>query len=99
MYFMRQSTLYKVIKKISPTYIETKVKKNKQSQVHKNKSVVRVIQAPNNKAYWVKDNIFYSADIVDGEFDPTAGIPVNTENASRKELETLLLILDNLKNG
>jgi hypothetical protein len=99
MYFMRQSTLYKVIKTIAPQTIEARIKKDTQSQFHKNKSVVRVLQAPNNKAYWVKDNIFYSADIINGEFDPTAGTPVDTINASKKELETLMVILDNLKNG
>ena len=96
---MRQSTLYKVIKTIAPQTIEARIKKDTQSQFHKNKSVVRVLQAPNNKAYWVKDNIFYSADIINGEFDPTAGTPVDTINASKKELETLMVILDNLKNG
>lgn len=97
--FMRQSTFYKVIKSVSPDTIKLMTTRKTQSQVHRSKNVVRVLQTSDNKAYWVKDNIFYYADVVNGEFDPTAGIPVDTTDISKNDLDKLLLILDNLKNG
>lgn len=97
--FMRQSTFYSIIKSIAPDSTKLLAKKDSQSQLHKSRNVFKVLQTSENKAYWVKDNTFYYADIVDGEFDPTAGIPIDTSDISKKDLDKLLFILDNLKNG
>lgn len=51
-----------------------------------------------NKAYWVYDNTFYTADIkIDGEIDTDNAIPVDVFSASKKEAVNLLKILDSLK--
>ena len=96
---MRQSTFYGAIKSIIPESAKLIAKKDTQSQLHKSRNVVRVLQTSDNKAYWVKNNTFYYADIVNGEFDPNAGIPIDASNISKKDLDKLLFILDNLKNG
>jgi hypothetical protein len=52
----------------------------------------------NDKAYWVVDNVFYTADAYDKDIDSTSIKPVDIENISKEEVEKLLLILDNLKD-
>lgn len=52
-----------------------------------------------DKAYWVVDNIFYQADIVDGEIDKTSSRPVDAFKMSSKEINKMLFILDNLSEG
>lgn len=90
--------LYHIVKGVLPTNAELKGDKKRQSMVHHGGNVVKVIQTPDSKAYWTENNIFYCADVVDGQFDPSAGVPVDTSNLSKKEINKLLFILDNLKS-
>lgn len=50
-------------------------------------------------AYWVLDNTFYQADIIDGYIDKTSSRPVDVFKMSNKELLKMLFILDNLTEG
>lgn len=96
----RQSILHQVVKHMMPTNAEYKRENTKRQSVERSRDrVVRVIKTPDSKAYWVKDNIFYCAQVVDGEFDPQEALPVDTTHLSKKEVDKLLHILDNLKNG
>lgn len=52
----------------------------------------------NDKAYWVVDNVFYTADAHDKDIDPASIKPIDIENISKEEVEKLLSILDNLKD-
>ena len=94
----RQSILHGIVKETIPSNSELYRLKQTQSRIHSKRNVVRVIQTPDNKAYWVEKNIFYCADVRDGEFDPTTGKPVDTDNMSQRELKDLMLILDTLKS-
>lgn len=49
-----------------------------------------------DKAYWVINNIFYEADIIDGEIDKSSSMPVNAFNMSSRDVTKMLFILDNL---
>ena len=52
----------------------------------------------NNKAYWVHNNTFYTAVIMEnGEIDADNASPVDVFTASKKEAKNLLKILDSLK--
>jgi hypothetical protein len=82
-----------------PSNKELRSKRSSQSKVHIEKNVVRVVKTPDNKVYWVDNNIFYCAEIVDGEFNPETAQPINTADLSKEEIDDLLFILDNLKNG
>jgi hypothetical protein len=96
----RQSMLHEILKFSMPTNAELKKKVDTQSRIRSREGVIKVIQAPDKKAYWVEDNIFYYAEVVDGQFDPTNKQPVDTNGLSNKEVNKLLFILDNLnKNG
>lgn len=94
----RQSLLHHIIKGVLPTNAELNSQKKRQSKLHQGAGIVKVVQTPDSKAYWIEDNIFYCADVVDGHFDPSAGKPVDTSNMSKKEMNKLLFILDNLNS-
>jgi len=57
---------------------------------------VAVIQ---DKAYWVVDNMFYQADVIDGEIDKTSSRPINAFDMSYRDVTKMLFILDNLREG
>ena len=50
-------------------------------------------------AYWVLDNTFYQADIVDGYVDKESSRPVDVFEMSNGDLLKMLYILDNLTEG
>ena len=52
-----------------------------------------------NKAYWVHENIFYEADIVNNEISRETSRPVNVFEMSSYDVSKMLFILDNLKEG
>jgi hypothetical protein len=95
----RQSTLHVIVRDILPTNQELKQKITTQSKLHMKKNTTRVIKTSDNKVYWVDNNNFLCAEIIDGEFDKDLGKPIDTSNLSKDEVNDLLYILDNLKNG
>lgn len=52
-----------------------------------------------DKAYWVLDNTFYQADIIDGHIDKESSRPVNAFDMSYRDMTKMLFILDNLNEG
>jgi len=94
-----QSNLHMIVRDMLPSNRDLKNKVATQAKLHMDKSTVKVIRTPDNKVYWVENNKFYCAEIVDGEFNTNSGQPIDTENLSKEEVEDLLFILDNLKNG
>lgn len=52
-----------------------------------------------NKAYWVHENIFYEADIVNNEINRESSKPVNVMEMSLYDINKMLFILDHLKEG
>jgi len=50
-----------------------------------------------NKAYWIKDNIFYVTDVVDGQVAKSEARKVDTMAMSRVELEEMLFIVEKLR--
>lgn len=52
-----------------------------------------------DKAYWVLNNTFYQADIIDGEIDKTSSRPIDPFEMSSRDIMKMLFILDNLTEG
>lgn len=52
-----------------------------------------------DKAYWVIDNTFYEADIIDGQVDRETSKPVDAFEMTNLEVMKMLFILDNLTEG
>lgn len=53
----------------------------------------------NDKAYWVHENIFYEADIINNEINKESSRPVNVFEMSSYDISKMLFILDNLSEG
>ena len=93
-----QSNMHEIIKNFIPSGFFDKPKKLSQAEKHLEKNTVKVIFIE-EKAYWVSNNVFYTAETIDGSVDSETTQPVNTENMTKNDINKMLFILDNLKNG
>jgi hypothetical protein len=94
----RQSDMYEMIKDVIPKQRFDKAKFITQSQKHVQKNMLRVV-IEKDKAYWILGNVFYTADAINGRVDENTIKPLDIENMSKKELDKMLSILDDLKQG
>jgi len=94
----RQSDIHEMIKNVIPKQKFDKPKFITQSQRHVQKNMLRVV-IEKNKAYWILNNVFYTADAIDGRVDENTARPLDVENMSKVELDRMLSILDDLKQG
>lgn len=93
----RQSDMHFILKSFFSRDIKDY---EKQTQITKRteENAVRII-AVDDMAYWVVDNVFYVADIVDNQPDLSTARPIDTSNMSKKDIDKMLFILDNLGKG
>jgi hypothetical protein len=75
-----------------------KLNTNTQSKKHFDKTNVKVIIV-DNQAYWIKDNIFYKAPLVNQLIDKDSAEQVDTTDMNRVQLDQMLFILDKLREG
>ena len=61
------------------------------------KNVYMKVMVVNSKAYWIKNNAFYVADVVDGEVQKETTKEVDTMSMSRVELNEMLFIVEKLR--
>ena len=93
-----QRDLYNILKNMFDSKIDVTKTVDSQSKKYRENRMVRVMIV-GNRAYWVKDNIFYVAD-AEGDYPiPETAQPVDTSQMSKKDVEKMLFILDNLKDG
>jgi len=94
----RQSNIYEMIKDVIPKQRFEKPKFITQSQRHIQKNMLKVV-IEKNKAYWILDNVFYTANAINGRVDEETIKPLDIENMPVRELDKMLSILDDLKQG
>jgi 2-phospho-L-lactate guanylyltransferase (CobY/MobA/RfbA family) len=94
----RQSSIYEMVKDVVPKQRFDKPKVITQSQRHIQKNMLRVVIA-DGSAYWILNNVFYTANAVNGRVDEETIKPLDIENMPTKELDKMLSILDDLKQG
>jgi hypothetical protein len=94
----RQSDMHRMLKYFFSLEVTNNQKPPSQLTKRKEKDMIKVI-VMENQAYWVSDNTFYVAKAFEGEVLPDTAEPVNIESMSRKDIDKMLFILDNLKNG
>ena len=94
----RQSYIYEMVKDVLPKQRFDKPKVITQSQRHIQKNMLRVVIAEGN-AYWILNNVFYTANAINGRVDEETIKPLDIENMPVKELDKMLSILDDLKQG
>ena len=75
-----------------------RLKVNSQSKIHHDKTNIRVIIFDND-AYWIKDNIFYRAPLVDQIIDKDSAERVDTIHMDKVQLDKMLFIMDKLREG
>ena len=94
----RQSSIYEMVKDVVPKQRFDKPKVITQSQKHIQKNMLRVVIA-DGSAYWILNNVFYTANAINGRVDEKTIKPLDIENMPTKELDKMLSILDDLKQG
>ena len=94
----RQSDNHNFLKEFFSRNTESKINKTQISN-RKEKYSTKVVITHDDKAYWVNDNIFYVSDVINGQPDFDNAKQIDTSNMSKKELDKMLFILDNLSRG
>ena len=94
----KQSSIYEMVKDVIPKQRFDKPKVITQSQRHIQKNMLRVVIA-DGSAYWILNNVFYTANAINGRVDEETIKPLDIENMPTKELNKMLSILDDLKQG
>ena len=92
-----QSTIHNKIKHIIPKNVKRSAETKSQSRNFISERMIKIV-AVDDKAYWVKDNIFFTAEVVDGKIDPETTHEINTINMSKMDIDRMLFILDKLKD-
>ena len=93
-----QSYIHNLVKDNVPKQINKKPKLVSQSTIHTEKHMVKIIVI-DGMAYWVSNNIFYTAETSDGQIVHETAKPVDIGNMPKKELDKMLFILDSLGRG
>lgn len=96
---IRQSDIHFLIKMFTKQQevVSNKINNSQLSnRINKNRIDIIIVD---DKAYWVDNNIFYEADIIDNRPDMASCRPIDTTNISKNEVDKLLFILDNLCRG
>jgi len=94
----RQSDTHNFLKEFFSRDTEIK-EKTTQAKKRQEERGTKIIITEDDKAYWVIDNIFYTANVINGRPDFDNANPIDTSNMSKKELDKMLFILDNLGRG
>jgi hypothetical protein len=94
----KQSYIYEIIKDIAPKQVFDKPKVITQSEKHIQKNMLKVV-ITEGKAYWILNNVFYTANAISGRVDEETIKTLDIENMPTKELNKMLSILDDLKQG
>jgi predicted ATP-dependent endonuclease of OLD family len=69
-----------------------------QSYLNEEKNRQRTIFTE-DKAYWIKDNAFYQASLLDGEIDTSTIKVVDTMTMDKVELDKMIFIVQKLTEG
>jgi hypothetical protein len=92
---LRQSELHILLKDL---FVVENKEKDSQLNRHLSKNSIKIMTI-DEKSYWIANNIFYMADLIDGMPDFNNAVPVDTINMPQKELDKMMFILDNLRRG
>jgi hypothetical protein len=94
----RQSNIYEMVKDVIPKEMFDKPKVITQSQKHVQKNMLKVV-ITEGRAYWILDNVFYTANAINGRVDEGTVEPLDIQNLPKKDLSKMLSILDDLRKG
>ena len=90
-----QSAIHEKVRPFIPQNLYNKPELKTQAMKHVEQHMIKIIVI-DGKAYWVKDNIFYTAETRNGNVIPDTAHPVDTSEMSKQDMDKMLFILDNL---
>lgn len=93
-----QSTIFENTRHFMPKNLEEETKIISQAMQHVERHMIKIVIV-DDKAYWVSDNIFYTAETDRGSIISETAKPVDTTNMSKNDVDKMLTILDNLGKG
>ena len=92
-----QSHIHQLIKPLLPEIsIGINSKTKRQSINHSNNSHIKVI-INKGMAYWIKNNVFYTSEVIDGQIDKDNARVVDTMSMDKVELDKMMFIIDQLR--
>lgn len=92
-----QSNIYNLIRPFLPKNLVRNLPPS-QSSKHYDKIFTRILIDGDN-AYWIKDNTFYTGQVVDGDVDKESAKPVDTMAMDRVQLDKMISIIETLTKG
>ena len=94
-----QSHIFEIVKPLLPlvSFLDRPPVK-RQSTVHEDRTHVKVIIL-DNQAYWIRDNMFYMADIFENDIQKDTARVVDTMGMDKVQLDKMLFIMDQLREG
>jgi hypothetical protein len=93
-----QSSIYSIVQPFIPLFQVALPPKKTQATVHNDKNKINVLLVEDN-AYWITDNTFYVADIIDGVVDQESTKVVDIMGMDAVELDKMSFIVSKLTEG
>jgi hypothetical protein len=93
-----QSHIHMLIMPLVPELKNYKKRMVTQSSKHEEKMNIKVVIL-DNKAYFVKNGTFYCADVAGDQIDSANAKSVDTMGMDRVQLDQMLFIMDQLRDG
>lgn len=93
-----QSHIYSLVKPLMDLHPPAKKRLLTQAAKHEDKTNVRVIIVEGS-AYWIKDNVFHTAEFDDNGINKDSTQVVDTIGMSKVELDKMIFIIDQLTDG
>lgn len=93
-----QSHIHSVVSPFLPLKHNIKKTRKSQSFKHESEHNVRVI-IMDQKAYWIKNNTFFVASMLDGMVDQDSTSIVDTMGMDKVQLDKMMFIIDKLREG
>lgn len=93
-----QSHIHSLMKPLLPPNVRLRKELNTQAVKHLNKVQFKVIIVGPD-AFWIKDNVLYTAKVTQEGVDKDTTAPVDTMAMNSVELDKMVFIVDQLRNG
>lgn len=93
-----QSHIHSLMKPLLPPNVGLRKELNTQAVKHLNKVQFKVIIVGPD-AFWIKDNVLYTAKVTQEGVDKDTTAPVDTMAMNSVELDKMVFIVDQLRNG
>lgn len=97
-YKYSQSNIHHIVSPFINQNNLIKPQRSTQTRKHYDKTNLRVIIV-GDEAYWIKDNIFYTAQMTNEGVDKDTTTVVDTMGMDKVQLDKMLFIIDQLRDG